>query len=151
MRSILVWAAGIMLVAAAVGCAAKSDYSEAASKEWFLVEIKQNGGGVKIDRLALANEGFEGAFTIVFETDRVAGAGATNRYFAAYEAKGETIKLSSISSTRMAALKEPKALKERSFFAALQNAYKWKLGSNRLELFTKDANGKEATLIFEGK
>ncbi|MDR0664400.1 MAG: META domain-containing protein [Helicobacteraceae bacterium] len=141
----------VLLAAATLGCAPKVDYrAEIASKEWRLVEIKQGENGVKIDRAKLADEGFANAFIVVFENDRLAGAGTANRFFASYAIETDAINISTVASTRAAPIKEPKALKEREFFSLLRNAAQWRLNAGKLELSTKNAGGGAATLVFEG-
>ena len=48
----------------------------------------------------------------------------------------------------MAPLREPEELKEHDFFTLLQNAKKWNLAGERLELYCTDENGSETVLVF---
>ncbi|MDR2151403.1 MAG: META domain-containing protein [Helicobacteraceae bacterium] len=150
MKYVFALAMGILLALTTLGCAAKADYSEIASKEWRLIEVKQDGKEVKIDRKTLESEGFENAFVVVFENDRISGVGTANRFFAPYETNANAIRISPIASTRAASVKEPKALKEREFFSLLQNARQCVINAGKLEILTKNGAGKKAELIFEG-
>jgi heat shock protein HslJ len=145
-------AACALFAIATLGCAAKANYVDVAAKEWKLTAIDGGEKSVKLDRKKLSADGFDRAFTIVFETDRVGGAGAPNRYFAPYKLEGDNaITIMPIAATQMAAIKSPEELSERDYFVYLQNAYKLNLTGGKLQLLTKDANGKDATLIFAGE
>jgi hypothetical protein len=53
-----------------------------------------------------------------------------------------------IAGTLMAAIREPEKLKEREYFNYLQNAYKWNYVDKQFELYTKNAEGVEAVLVY---
>lgn len=105
-----------------------------------------------MDRKALEKAGFFRAFTIVFETDRISGAGAPNRFFVPYEiGENQTISVKPIGVTQIASLTESEGFKESEFFSYLQNARAWNLDGDELTLSTVDSKGAKATLIFAGE
>jgi heat shock protein HslJ len=79
----------------------------------------------------------------------MSGVGAPNRYTAPYTlGEGQTINISMIRSTLMASIFEPEKLKEREYFAYLQNAYEWGYANNRLHIKSKTAENAEVIMIF---
>jgi heat shock protein HslJ len=132
-------------------CACKSapKFSDVSGKEWLLVEVRTKDENIKFDRKKLASEGFKIIFTLKFDKERLSGIGAPNRYTAPYSlGENRAISVQAVAGTMMAAIREPEKVKERDFFAYLQNASKWDLVKGKLELYTQDANGEEAVLIF---
>jgi heat shock protein HslJ len=128
-------------------CTSAPKFDEIRDKDWKLAEVRA-GGSVIFERGMLA-EDFKGAFTLRFDAERVSGAGAPNRYFAPYTlAEKQAIAIKPVAGTLMAALAEPEQLKEREFFAYLENANKWNLVKGNLELRSTSEDGAEAVLVF---
>ncbi|MDR2034406.1 MAG: META domain-containing protein [Helicobacteraceae bacterium] len=142
----------VLIAFATFGCVAQANYTDIASKEWRLVKVKTDRGYIEMDRKALEKAGFFRAFTIVFETDRISGAGAPNRFFVPYEiGENQTISVKPIGVTQIASLTESEGFKESEFFSYLQNARAWNLDGDELTLSTVDSKGAKATLIFAGE
>jgi heat shock protein HslJ len=124
-------------------------FADIEGKEWTLVELKNGAESVSMDRQKFAADGFEGVYTITFDAGRVRGMGAPNRYLGPYTlGEGKTITIGNVAGTLMAPLKEPEELKEHEYFALLGKVSRWDIRENRLELFTIDADGNNAVLIF---
>jgi heat shock protein HslJ len=78
--------------------------------------------------------------------------GAPNRYFAPYElGEDRALSIKTVGGTLMASFKEPESLKEREYFAYLQNVTRWDLVQGQLQLHGTNAEGEETVLIFERK
>ena len=139
-----------LAVVALGACGRSPNFSDVSGKEWLLVEIQTQPQNIVLDRDNLKADGFEKVFTLNFDTERLSGMGAPNRYFAPFALeKNQIIKIQPIAGTLMAPIREPEQLKERQFFDYLQNAYKWNFTKEgRFELYSKDGNGTEAVLIF---
>jgi heat shock protein HslJ len=135
---------------ALAACAPK--FSDVTEKEWRLAEIRTEPENIVFDRNKLADEGFAGIFTLNFNTGRISGKGAPNRYSAPYEltsSKDANISIKPVAGTLMAPLVEPEKLKEREFFAYLQNTQKWDIVNGNLELTTKGPDGRKAVMVFK--
>ncbi|MDR1107166.1 MAG: META domain-containing protein, partial [Treponema sp.] len=132
-------------------CAGSPKFSDLLGKEWRLIEIRTGSSSIVFDRSRLASEGFGEIFTLNFDAERISGTGAPNRYFASYKPgtdKDRTISVNPVAGTLMAPIVEPEKLKEREFFACLQNAYKWDINRENLELSTKGPDDREAVMVF---
>jgi heat shock protein HslJ len=124
-------------------------FTDIEGKEWTLVELRNSTASVRVDRQKLADDGFEGFYTITFDAGRLRGMGAPNRYFGPYTlGEGKSISIGNVAGTLMAPLKEPEELKEYEYFTLLENASRWDLREGRLELFTVEDSGGSAVLIF---
>ncbi|MDR1451511.1 MAG: META domain-containing protein [Helicobacteraceae bacterium] len=149
MKHFCALAIGALCIFTTLGCAKKIDDSQAASKEWRVVEIRKESG-VKIGPESLMDRELKDSFIIAFETNRITGAGVSSRFSATYAIIDDSITIFAIKITGSAApIKEPIELKEREFFTLLKNVYRWTIASDKLTLFTKDGGGKEAALIFK--
>jgi len=130
-------------------CSSAPKFSDVIGKEWQLVEVKTEAQSTTFNRENLTAEGFGNIFTLNFDAERLSGVGAPNRYTAPYKVdKNQVISVQLIAGTLMAAIREPEKLKEHDYFNYVQNAYKWNFSNGRLELYTKNADGKEAVLIY---
>jgi heat shock protein HslJ len=123
---------------------------QVTGKQFRLTEIRiPQGESVTFDREKLIAEGFEDIFTLTFDTERISGKGAPNRYSAPYElGSGKSIKIGLIAGTLMAPLRSPEKLQEAGYFSYLQNVSQWNLQGRNLELSTKTAEGREAVMIY---
>jgi heat shock protein HslJ len=118
-------------------------------KEWKLSEVYVNGKTTGFNRNSLSS-GLTEMYTISFNPELVSGAGAPNRYTAPYTVgKNQTINIALVRATLMASINEPAGLKEHDFFTYIQNAYKWDIVKENLELYSKVENGSlEIRLVF---
>jgi len=97
----------------------------------------------------LTQETPKDVFTLRFDSERVSGAGCPNRYFAPYTlAEKQAINIEPIAGTLMIALFEPEQLREREFYAYLENADQWNLVKGNLELRSTNSEGKTVLLVF---
>jgi heat shock protein HslJ len=127
-------------------------FSDLIGKEWKLTEIRSSADTVasRFSRQELTEIGMENAYTLRFEEERLGGMGAPNRYFAPYEqGEGQALSIRAIAGTLMASFREPENLKEKEYFKYLENVEKWDLVQGKLQLYTKNEQGEEITLIFE--
>jgi heat shock protein HslJ len=141
-----------VLALVASACAGTPKFSDVAGKEWQLAEIRTEPENIVFDRNKLIAEGFADIFTLNFSADQISGKGAPNRYFAPYElvsAPDSNISIKTVAGTLMAPIVEPEKLKEREFFAYLQNVRKWDIVNGNLELTTKSPDGREAVMVFK--
>ena len=139
----------VLVLMTVISCSSGPKFSDVIGKEWQLVEVKAESQSITFNRDNLNAEGFGNIFTLNFDAERLSGVGAPNRYTAPYKvAKDQAISVSLVAGTLMAAIREPEKLKEHDYFNYMQNAYKWNFSNGRLELYTKNADGKEAVLIY---
>jgi len=118
-------------------------------KEWKLIEVRINGENTGFNRATLTRDGFGDVFTLSFNEGMVSGMGAPNRYSAPYvPGSGRDISVMLLRSTLMASIFESSRLKEHDYFNYVQNAYRWNLNNNNLELYSKIESGDEIILIF---
>jgi heat shock protein HslJ len=132
-------------------CASVPKFSDVTGKEWLLAEIRTEPENIVFDRNKLIEEGFADIFTLNFNAGQISGKGAPNRYFAPYElasSKDANISIKTVAGTLMAPIVEPEKLKEREFFAYLQNIRKWNIVNGNLELTTKGPDDREAVMVF---
>jgi len=127
-----------------------SGFIQAERQEWFLIEIRSPSQNVVFDRRVLDAEGFVGVYSVNFENGRISGMGSPNRYFGTYES-GESgaLSIGDIASTMMFSFRQPGGLMEGVYFDLLSMVKRWEFGNNRLELYTVQADGDEAVMIFE--
>jgi len=146
-KKMALWASAVFTLAA---CASAPKFADVMSKDWNLVEVRIKPENIIFERSKLVEEGFGDIFTLRFDTERVNGVAAPNRYFAPYtlaEKQGITIK--TVAQTLMVPLREPEKLKEHDFFVYLQNTDKWNFTKGKLELYSKGEDGAEAVLVFD--
>ena len=152
MKFIQKWIAIFLLVAVAAlySCESGPKFSEVSGKEWLLVEVKTQAETIPFNRKTLVSDGFKNIFTLKFDAERVSGVGAPNNYTAPFTLdKKQAIAIKPMAGTMMAPIREPEKLKEHDYFVYLQNTYKWNLVNGKLELYTKNGSGEEATLVYE--
>jgi heat shock protein HslJ len=124
-------------------------FDELKGKEWRLRSVQTGARSVVLDKQKLTDDGFAGAFTLIFEEGQVYGRGAPNTYRAPYQrGQNRNISIGNAAVTLMAPLKEPEDFKEREYFAYLEKTYRWDLVQGNLELYTKTGDDKEALLVF---
>lgn len=136
---------------AVLSCAGAPQFSDVSEREWFLIEIKTEDENITFDRNRLGDEGFGDIFTLNFDSERISGRGAPNRYTAPYELGSEEergLSIKNIAGTLMAPIADPERLKEREYFAYLEKAYRWNLKNGRLELSTLRPDGRETIMVF---
>jgi heat shock protein HslJ len=138
-----------LIVSAQTGCSSAPQFSDVRDRDWRLTEIRAGKDGVIFERGMLAPESLNNAFTLRFDAERISGVGFPNRFFAPYSlAEKRAIDIKPVAGTLMAALFEPEQLKEREFFAYLENADKWNIVKGNLVLRSTDDKGAEVFLVF---
>ena len=139
----------VLVAAILIGCASTPKIGAMTDKEWKLAEVWVNNVNTGFDRGTLAREGFGESFTIFFDEKNVSGVGAPNRYSAPYATgSDQAILIMVMRSTMMASLFEPEKLREHDYFIYLQNANKWNIVNNRLEIYSKNEAGRDVRLVF---
>jgi len=140
--------------ASGAGNTGKTKFSDVRDKDWKLMEVRARtesafGKDVIFNRRMLTQESLKDVFTLRFDAERVSGVGCPNRYFAPYDlAEKQGIDIKPIAATLMLALFEPEQLKEREFFAYLENADQWSLVKGNLELRSTNDAGAAVLLVF---
>jgi heat shock protein HslJ len=125
-------------------------FSDVIGKEWKLSEVRSSAAASRFSRQELVEIGMGNAYTLRFDEERLAGMGAPNRYFAPYEpGEEQALSIKLIASTEMASFRDPESLKEREYFAYLQNVNKWDLVQGKLQLHSVNVQGEETVLVFE--
>ena len=119
-------------------------------KEWRLITVRTPDGNTPFSREKLEAASMGDFFTLRFDAERVSGKAAPNRYSGPYKAEGDALSFGLLAGTRMAALIEPEDLTEQAYYNYLAQTSRWALAGERLELYTKDPDGAETTLIFAG-
>ena len=138
-----------LIVTCGAGCQSAPDFSNVLEREWKLIDVRVNNKSINFDRSELSAQGFGDIFTLTFGSDRLSGVGAPNRYFAPYTpGENQSISVGNIAGTLMASFMEPEKLKEHEYFMYLQNANKWDLVKNNLELSSKGEDGRDVVLVF---
>jgi heat shock protein HslJ len=118
-------------------------------REWKLVEIRVENRRTDFNRKVLDKE-FPTFYTLIFEEEMFFGRAAPNNYRGPYVVSGaQGLSFSMLAATLMAPLGEPAAdLGEYEFFKFLEYVYRWDLRNGKLELYTKDKDGKDSVLTF---
>jgi len=146
------WILPVLAVIAGTGCQsapATLVSSGVMDKELKLIDVRINNKSIGLNRDTLAIEGFGEIFTLTFGSDRLSGVAAPNRYFAPYTlGSNQSITVSNVAGTLMAPIREPDKLKESEFLSYIENAYKWNMVKNNLELSSKGKDGGEVVLVF---
>ena len=146
------WVLPVLAVLAGTSCqSAPASLASAGvlDKELKLIDVRINNKSIGFDRNSLALEGFGEIFTLTFGSERLSGVAAPNRYFAPYTlGSNRSITVSNIAGTLMAPIREPDKLKESEFLSYVENAYKWNMVKNNLELSSKGKDGSEVVLVF---
>ena len=100
-----------------------------AGTEWSLVSLGPAGSEADVVAGTTVTAKFG-------EDGRVGGSTGCNTYGGTYEVRGETISIGRLVSTRRACLDQNANEQERRFLAALEGANRFRLGSNRLTIFS---------------
>ena len=139
----------ILLVLAAQFCLASAivqnaEISTIRGKDWNLQEVRTGSDKVKIER---TNE--NSLYILRFDTERISGTAAPNRYFAPYTASGATgMSIGLIAGTLMAPLFERSDLREQTYFNYLQKTFRWSMENGKLLLYTLNERDAEVILVF---
>jgi hypothetical protein len=97
-------------------------FGEIREREWNLMEVKKGDTAININRANVKNK----IYTIIFETNRLIGAGAASFYCVPYTiGKNDTISIGRIGSTRVAPLFEMKNFTEYEYFQHLERVSRW--------------------------
>ena len=132
--------------AIAAGMAETAGIADIQDRDWVLAELRSSSGTVQIDR---TRPGAAEVYTLRFESERLSGMGAPNRYFAPYTGgTSKDLSIGMVASTLMAALFENQDLREQDYFAYLGKVSRWDLRDGNLELYTSAENGSDVVLIF---
>ena len=125
-------------------------FSAALGTELRLAEVWIGGRNTGFNRNALAAEGFADGFTLEFDTERITGTAAPNRYFAPYTlGQGNAVSIGAVAQTQMIALFEPEQLREDDYLFFIQNVYRWDFVGGNLELSSRDRGGQGVRLVFQ--
>ncbi|MDR2210836.1 MAG: META domain-containing protein [Spirochaetaceae bacterium] len=143
-------AAGSGAAVTGSGAAAESgDISALRGKNWKLSELRFSNRIVVIDRNKLNADGMGDLFTLTVDDGRVSGKAAPNRYTAPYQAgANNSLTINPPAGTLMASVYDPERLREQEYFQYLIRVKSWKINQGRLELYTTDANNREAVLVY---
>ena len=116
-------------------------------RDWILEEIKTGATVVRINR---AQPGItEETFSIRFDTERISGMAAPNRYFGPYTAgDNNALAIGTVAGTLMASIFEPEELKEYEYYAYLGRVTSWEINAGKLELHTSNESGIQVVLVF---
>jgi heat shock protein HslJ len=142
----------VLMVAACAGGAPfrnnAPEFSSILEKDWQLIEIRQDGGDIFLDRTSLEADGMGDAFTLRIEEDRISGKALPNRYFGPYTRTGQAMRIEKIASTLMANIGRAASLSETDYFDYLWWVQSWDQNGDNLELHTASPEGQRAVLIF---
>ena len=142
----VLYALAVLSCAGSVAAKSSAGFDMVLGRDWILEEFTSASVTTRIDRTK--SGGIE-IYSLRFETQRLGGSGAPNRYSASYTTgEDKTISIGMVSSTRMAPIFENENLREYDYFGCLQKVYRWDLRNGKLELYTKSETGNEAVLIF---
>jgi len=136
-----------------LSCGGTPKVTDITDVQWKLVEVQVKNEPFEVniifDRKTLTKDQAGDIFTLKLDKENVSGKGAPNGYSAPYTRENENISISPMRTTMIASLWQPEKLREHQYFIYMQNAYKWNLSEDKkLELFSKDEEGKEVKLIF---
>ena len=124
-------------------------FTEVPDKEWKLIEVYVNERNSGFSRNSPASNVTQEIYTLSFDNEFVSGTGAPNRYSAPYTAgEDRTINIQLVRATLMAPIGELSNLREYEYFGYIQNAYKWNIVNDKLEINSKLENGSEIRLVF---
>ena len=124
-------------------------FGDVEGKEWILLELRSAGETVAMDRQRLEADGMGGVYTVGFQEERPSGMGAPNRYFGPYSSgANRSLSIGNIASTMMFSFREPEGLRESEYFDYLSKVTRWDLLEGKLELYSSNAEGAEAVLVF---
>ena len=88
-------------------------------------------------------------FTLTIDNERISGKAAPNRHTSAYQpGANNALTIQPPVSTAMIMIYDPERIREKEYFRCLTAVKRWKLNQNKLELYTVDANNKEAVLVY---
>ena len=142
----------LVLISVLIACASTPiipKFEDITDRDWSLVEVRSGQQIIVIDRDRQAANGFD-TFILHFDEEQISGVGAPNRYFARYSLEdNQGMTIGGIAGTLMAALFEQENFREHEYFGYLQNATKWNLAGDILELYSRGEDGSEAVLFFK--
>jgi heat shock protein HslJ len=123
-------------------------FADVEKVDWVLAEVKASSGTVRMDRRKLEAVNLGGAYTMRFESGRLTGMGAPNRFNGPYTTgEGRALSIGPAAVTRMMSIAQPEGLTEQEFFAYLAKVNGWDLREGRLELTSSPEDGA-AVLVF---
>jgi heat shock protein HslJ len=141
-------AAILVLMSACTSQQAALSFDQVLGKEWKLTGIRVENISTGYSREGLGT-GFPDSYTLLFQDEMISGRAAPNIYrgpFALSENQG--ISFDKMAATLMASLGEPGGLGENEYFKYLEEVYRWDIKDGRLELHTKNQEGKASVLVF---
>jgi heat shock protein HslJ len=120
--------------------------SDIQGRVWKLIEVKNESATITISRTNAPTD----IYTIKFETNRLIGSGAYNRFFSHYTiGEDPDIAIWRIAnSTRVEPYFEMEDFKEYEYFKCLENVNHWYIHNGNLELHTYLENDTRIILIF---
>ena len=126
-----------------------TSFDDIEGKEWILLEVKNAGETIVMDRQKLQAQGLGGVYTIQFQEGRISGMGSPNRYFGPYTVgNNRALTIGDVASTMMFSFIQPDGLSESEYFALLSNTARWDLRGELLELYSLNSDGAEVVLVF---
>jgi heat shock protein HslJ len=124
-------------------------FDEVMDREWVLSQIQTPNGPKEFSREALAAQDMGDYYTLRFDTERLSGKGAPNRYAAPYQCgESAAISIQAIAGTLMASFREPPGLGEREYYSYLERVSRWGLQNGALNLYTSDSSGESLVLVY---
>jgi heat shock protein HslJ len=140
-----------VLVSACAGAAASRDsavFANVEGADWVLTEVRSFSGTLLMDRQKMEANNLGEAYTLRFDSGRLTGQGAPNRFNGPYTAgEGRSLSIGPAAATQMMSLVQPEGLTEHEFFTYLAKVTAWDLREGRLELKSASENG-EISLVF---
>lgn len=120
-----------------------SQVSSLGGTSWTVVNI--NNG-----RQAVVGVVADTALTMEFDAEGgVSGTTGCNRYSGAYQAEGETLRISSVATTRRACPDDATAEQERAFVRAMETVATMSFEGDRLDL--RDGEGALALILVRSR
>jgi heat shock protein HslJ len=142
------WMVVLVMMSACVSQKAVLSFDQVLGKEWKLTGIRVENADTGYSRDGLG-AGFSNSYTLIFQDGMIGGRAAPNSYrgpFVLTENQG--ISFDKLAATLMAVLGEPGGLSEDEYFDYLEEVYRWDIRDGKLELYTKNNEGKAGILEF---
>jgi heat shock protein HslJ len=148
LKRTLTGAAVLLMITACAGQQAALSFDQVLGKEWKLTGIRVENVSTGYSRAGLGVD-FSNSYTLIFQDGMIGGRAAPNSYrgpFVLTENQG--ISFDKLAATLMAVLGEPGGLSEGEYFDYLEEVYRWDIKGGKLELYTKNNEGKAGVLVF---
>jgi heat shock protein HslJ len=141
-------AAILIMISACTSQQAALSFDQVLGKEWKLTGIRVENISTGYSREGLGTD-FPNSYTLLFRDEMISGRAAPNNYRGPFIlSENQGIRFDKIAATLMASLREPGGLGENEYFKYLEEVYHWDIKDGRLELHTKNHEGKASVLVF---